>query len=65
MGGASAETSYSWDSGVLTDEQEYRFVVRVAMAAHLGGIETQNTNEVAATPNSDVPATPTLTLQLI
>ena len=56
---------WSWTSEALVDEQEYLFAVRIATAAHPDGIETQNTDEHAATPDSDVPSTPVLTGEII
>lgn len=64
MGNPTAVDRYTWDSGVLVDEQEYLFVVRIATAAHPAGIENQNTDEHAATPDSDIPSTPVLTAQV-
>jgi hypothetical protein len=49
----------------LMDGVEYRFVLRIASAACPEGIETQNTDEHAATPNSDVPASPALAVEII
>ena len=65
MGGPTAEASYDWESGVLENEQEYRFVVRIATAAWPAGIETQNTGEVYATADSVQPSQPVLQAQLI
>jgi len=61
MGGPTSATRYTWDSAPLTDDQEYRFVVRAATAAWPAGIETQNTDEHAATADADQPAAPVLT----
>ncbi len=47
------------------DDQEYLFAVRIATAAHLNGIETANTDEHRATADSDVPAAPTLQVQIV
>lgn len=65
MGGPSSATRYDWTSGPLTNEQEYRFVVRVATAAWPAGLETSNTDEHSATADSDQPASPELTVGLI
>jgi hypothetical protein len=65
MGGPSAEAEWEWTSGVLTDDQEYRFVVRIATAAHPAGIETQNKDEHPATPDSSVPAAPALAAEVV
>jgi len=60
MGNPTAADWWSWESEALTDGQEYLFVVRIATAAHPDGIETQNTDEHAATPDSSVPDAPIL-----
>jgi hypothetical protein len=65
MGWPTEETTYSWDSAVLTDDLEYRFVVRIGTAAYPDGIETQNTDQHVAVPDSDVPDSPALTLRLV
>jgi len=51
MNHATQATRYTWQSEPLTDGQEYRFVVRIATAAHPDGIETRNTEHYSATPS--------------
>ena len=46
---------HEWTSGVVTNEQEYHFVVRVATAAHPDGIETQNMAASRAPVDADQP----------
>ncbi len=65
MSNPTEEDSFSWDSGVLSDGTFYGYVVRVATAAHPGGIETQNTDVHYGTPDSDVPTTPVLDAKII
>ena len=65
MGGPEEPDVWEWESGVLVDDQEYLFVVRIATAAHPAGVETQNTDEHAATPDSSVPDAPVLTAALV
>ncbi len=54
---------YSWQSGLLTDRQTCRFTIRIATAPWSSGLETQNTDEHAAIPDSSVPAPPVLSAQ--
>ena len=56
---------YLWQSGVLTDGQEYRFVVRIGTAARPEGHETTNTDTHAATADADLPTAPEMTAQVI
>ncbi len=65
MGSPTKDADYSWQSGVLADGEDHLFVVRIGTAAHPDGVETQNTDEHVATPNADVPTTPTVTAQVI
>ena len=65
LGNPTKADRYSWTSEPLTDDQEYLFVVRIATAAWPSGIETQNADEHAAKPDSEVPATPTLTAEVV
>jgi hypothetical protein len=55
---------YTWQSAPLTDGQTYHFTVRIATAAHPAGIETQNTDEVAASPDKTLPPVPVLIAQV-
>ena len=47
-----------WNTAVkpLAGRQEHCFVARIVTAAHLGSVETQNTDEHAAMPDSPVPS---------
>jgi len=65
MGAPEDPDVWEWTSDALVDDQEYLFVVRIATAAHPGGVETQNTDEHAATPDSSVPDAPVLTAALV
>jgi hypothetical protein len=65
MDGPTSEAAYAWTSGALTDGVTYRFGVRIATAAWPDGVETQNLGVVYATADSDVPATPELTAQVV
>jgi hypothetical protein len=56
---------YTWQSAPLTDGQAYRFVVRVATAPWPAGIETQNTDEHVAIPDTSVPTAPALAAQVL
>ena len=40
-------------------------MVRIATVAHPGGVETQNTDEHAATADSDVPTAPVLSASIV
>ena len=50
MNNPTEEASYSWDSGVLTDEQEYLFVLRIATAAQPGRKRKQLTVQSRSRP---------------
>jgi len=65
MSHPTAADWYTWSSGVLVNEQEYLFCVRIGTDAWPAGIETQNTDTCAATADSDVPATPVLTATVV
>ena len=54
-----------WQSAALTNGQTYRFLIRAATAVWPDAVETGNTDEHAAAPNSDVRATPTLFAEVI
>ena len=56
---------YSWQSGVLTDGQEYRFVVRVATAQWPAGIETDNVTASSSLSDHAMPTAPVLTTGII
>ncbi len=59
MNNPAQAARYSWQSGVLTDGQEYRLVVRIATAGFPDGIETENSKEcsaVADTTGAEAPA---------
>lgn len=58
-------TRYTWQSGPLTDGQTHRFVLRVATAPWPDALQTQNTDEHAATADSSVPTAPILSAQAI
>jgi len=61
MNNPTSATRYTYQSAPLTDGQEYHFVICIATAPWPDGIETQNTDEHAATPDGDVPSVPLLT----
>ena len=61
----TAAARHTWQSGPLTDGHEYRFVVRIATAPWLDGVESQNTDEPAATANADEPAAPELAVEAV
>ena len=65
MNNPTEATRYSWQSGVLTDKQEYRFVVRIATAAWPEGHETTNADTHAATADANLPTAPEMTAQVI
>jgi len=65
MGLPTTATSYTWQSGPLTDGQEYRFCVRIATAPWPGGTETQGTREHVMAASSAAPAAPTLTARIV
>ncbi len=65
MGSPTEVDWHEWESDALVDEQEYRFAVRVATAAHPAGIEDPNTHEVTVTPDSDSPDAPVLTAEVV
>jgi hypothetical protein len=65
MDGPTETDRWSWTSGGLADGTEYRFVVRIATAAHPDGLETQNTDEHTAIADSDVPAAPVLVARVV
>ena len=64
MSNPTSTLRYSWTSGVLTNDVEYLFDVRIATAAHPAGIETDNEVKHGATPSNVSPTTPTLTADL-
>ncbi len=65
MGGPESSATYSWTSGALTDGNTYKFGVRIATAANPDGVETTNSDVHEAVPNSDTPAQPTVTTNIV
>jgi hypothetical protein len=67
LGGPVAAARYTWTSGALTDGASYLWVVRIGTDDWPAGLETQNTRAVSSpvAPDSDVPATPELTAQVV
>ena len=60
MDGPEVPTRYTWDSDVLSNDQEYLFVVRIATEADPDGRESPGILTTAATTNNDVPDPPVL-----
>ncbi|MCK4374626.1 MAG: hypothetical protein KAX19_04825 [Candidatus Brocadiae bacterium] len=58
-------TRYTWQSAPLTDGEEYRFAIRIAAIPWRRVLGTQNTDEHAATADSDAPTAPVLAAQVI
>ena len=56
---------YLWQSGVLTESQVYRFVVRIATAAWPAGIETDNVTASTGMSDHAMPTAPVLTTRII
>jgi hypothetical protein len=65
LGHPTTAARYTWTSAAVTDDQEYRFVVRIATDARPAGVETQNTDDHVATADSDSPPAPILVLEVI
>ena len=64
MNNPAEAARYSWQSGVLSDGQEYRFVVRVATAAWPAGIEPENSKECSAVADMTLVHAPTLSVEV-
>jgi len=64
MGNPAEAARYLWQSGVLTDGQEYRFVVKIATDAFPDGIETENSKEYFAVADMTLVHAPTLSVEV-
>ena len=67
LGKPVVATRYTWTSAALTPGATYLWVVRIATDEYPYGLETQNTHAVSSpvVPDSDVPATPELTAEVV
>jgi len=65
MDNPTAATRYTWQSDPLTDGVQYRFCIRIATTLWPIRIETQNTDEHAATCDATLPLPPTLSAALV